>query len=122
MANIVTALKLLFDRPNEPMVSPKGDNQVVFQLTEQHLVSNLTYISVIHQFHKECQRNRKKTAWQLLVDLEIDYSMCNAMFQYTLRLFRHLIQIKNIVYAQINYFICFSYTSIDLGLSQCFVS
>lgn len=60
MANIVTALKLLFDRPNEPMVSPKGDNQVVFQLTEQHLVSNLTYISVIQKFHKKCQRNRKK--------------------------------------------------------------
>ncbi|CAG9559300.1 unnamed protein product [Danaus chrysippus] len=37
MASIVAALKLLFDRPNEPMVSPKGDNEVVFQLTEQHL-------------------------------------------------------------------------------------
>ncbi|XP_023951055.2 phenoloxidase 1 [Bicyclus anynana] len=37
MANVVNSLKLLFDRPNEPMVSPKGDNNALFQVTEQYL-------------------------------------------------------------------------------------
>lgn len=44
MANIVENFKLLFDRPNEPMVSPKGDENVLFQLTEQFLVSLFVYL------------------------------------------------------------------------------
>ncbi|XP_050666694.1 phenoloxidase 1-like isoform X1 [Leptidea sinapis] len=37
MSNVSKSLGLLFDRPNEPMVTPKGDQNVVFQLTEQFL-------------------------------------------------------------------------------------
>lgn len=39
MANVIDSLQLLFDRPNEPMVSLKGDKKALFQLTEKHLVS-----------------------------------------------------------------------------------
>ncbi|XP_026745182.1 phenoloxidase subunit 2-like, partial [Trichoplusia ni] len=34
MADVVESLKLLFDRPNEPLITPKGDKKAVFQLTE----------------------------------------------------------------------------------------
>ncbi|XP_026501330.1 phenoloxidase 1-like [Vanessa tameamea] len=37
MANVVDSFALLFDRPNEPMVSLKGDRKALFQLTDQHL-------------------------------------------------------------------------------------
>ncbi|XP_052739225.1 phenoloxidase 1 [Bicyclus anynana] len=37
MSDIVENFKVLFDRPNEPMVSPKGNENVLFQLTEQFL-------------------------------------------------------------------------------------
>ncbi|XP_063541091.1 phenoloxidase subunit 2-like [Cydia strobilella] len=37
MADVVNSLKLLFDRPNEPLITPKGENNAVFQLTEQVL-------------------------------------------------------------------------------------
>ncbi|CAH2266231.1 phenoloxidase 1-like [Pararge aegeria] len=37
MADVIQNFKLLFDRPNEPMVSPKGDESVLFELTEQFL-------------------------------------------------------------------------------------
>lgn len=40
MTDVVKGLSLLFDRPNEPMVSPKGDNNAIFQISEQFLVSN----------------------------------------------------------------------------------
>nr|BAM76812.1 prophenoloxidase 2 [Mythimna separata] len=35
MANVVESLKLLFDRPNEPLITPKGDQKAVFQLSEK---------------------------------------------------------------------------------------
>ncbi|KAL0867933.1 hypothetical protein ABMA27_008607 [Loxostege sticticalis] len=37
MADISKSFELLFDRPNEPLISPKGENNALFQLTEQHL-------------------------------------------------------------------------------------
>ncbi|CAH2093737.1 unnamed protein product [Euphydryas editha] len=37
MAEIANSFSLLFDRPNEPMVSLKGDKKVLFQLTDQLL-------------------------------------------------------------------------------------
>lgn len=37
MADVVESLKLLFDRPSEPLITPKGENNSVFQLTEQFL-------------------------------------------------------------------------------------
>ncbi|XP_041971384.1 phenoloxidase 1-like isoform X2 [Aricia agestis] len=40
MANVVESLKLLFDRPNEPVFSPKGEENAVFQLSETHLSDN----------------------------------------------------------------------------------
>lgn len=40
MGDVVESLKLLFDRPNEPLITPKGDQKAVFQLTEQLVVSN----------------------------------------------------------------------------------
>lgn len=46
MADIVDNLSLLFDRPNEPMIIPKGDDKALFELTEEFLVSllqNLIY-------------------------------------------------------------------------------
>lgn len=39
MADVFESLELLFDRPNEPLITPKGENNSVFQLTEQFLVS-----------------------------------------------------------------------------------
>lgn len=39
MADVKKSLQLLFDRPNESLITPKGDNKAVFQLTEQFLVS-----------------------------------------------------------------------------------
>ncbi|KAF9795753.1 hypothetical protein SFRURICE_018881 [Spodoptera frugiperda] len=35
MGDVVEHLKLLFDRPNEPLITPKGDNKAVFQLSEK---------------------------------------------------------------------------------------
>ncbi|KAH9629130.1 hypothetical protein HF086_008579 [Spodoptera exigua] len=37
MGDVVEYLKLLFDRPNEPLITPKGDNKAVFQLSEKLL-------------------------------------------------------------------------------------
>ncbi|XP_063833186.1 phenoloxidase subunit 2-like [Ostrinia nubilalis] len=37
MADVVKSFELLFDRPNEPLITPKGDNNALFQLTEQLL-------------------------------------------------------------------------------------
>nr|AAC34256.1 prophenoloxidase [Hyphantria cunea] len=37
MADIVDNLSLLFDRPNEPMIIPKGDDKALFELTEEFL-------------------------------------------------------------------------------------
>lgn len=34
-------LTLLFDRPNESLITPKGEGNSVFQLTEQFVVSFL---------------------------------------------------------------------------------
>lgn len=39
MGEVAKSFELLFDRPNEPLITPKGDNNAIFQLTEQHLVS-----------------------------------------------------------------------------------
>lgn len=41
MSNVEDSLQLLFDRPNEPVITPKGDNKAIFQLTEQFVVSYL---------------------------------------------------------------------------------
>ncbi|CAF4884696.1 unnamed protein product [Pieris macdunnoughi] len=40
MASVVKGLSLLFDRPNEPMVSPKGDDNAIFQISEQFLTDD----------------------------------------------------------------------------------
>ncbi|KAL0818191.1 hypothetical protein ABMA28_008700 [Loxostege sticticalis] len=37
MGEVAKSFELLFDRPNEPLITPKGDNNAIFQLTEQHL-------------------------------------------------------------------------------------
>ncbi|CAH0402813.1 unnamed protein product [Chilo suppressalis] len=37
MAQLKKSFELLFDRPNEPMITPKGEENAVFQLTEQLL-------------------------------------------------------------------------------------
>lgn len=47
--NLTKSFLLLFDRPNEPLISPKGDNKAVFQLTEQFVVS-LLYFPIINLF------------------------------------------------------------------------
>lgn len=41
MANVFRSLNLLFDRPNEPLIYPKGETETVFQVSEQFLVSNM---------------------------------------------------------------------------------
>lgn len=38
MADVLKSLELLFDRPNESLITPKGDDKAVFQLTEQIVV------------------------------------------------------------------------------------
>ncbi|GBP70065.1 Phenoloxidase subunit 2 [Eumeta japonica] len=35
--NVKESLKLLFDRPSEPLITPKGDQRALFHLTEQFL-------------------------------------------------------------------------------------
>ncbi|CAG4933311.1 unnamed protein product [Colias eurytheme] len=40
MADVVKGLSLLFDRPNEPMISPKGDDNAIFQISEQYLTDD----------------------------------------------------------------------------------
>lgn len=35
----VKSFELLFDRPNEPLITPKGEDNSLFQLTEELLVS-----------------------------------------------------------------------------------
>nr|ADF43211.1 pro-phenoloxidase 2 [Biston betularia] len=35
MESVKKSFELLFDRPSEPLITPKGDNKAVFQLTEQ---------------------------------------------------------------------------------------
>ncbi|XP_061382609.1 phenoloxidase subunit 2-like [Danaus plexippus] len=37
MANVFRSLNLLFDRPNEPLIYPKGETETVFQVSEQFL-------------------------------------------------------------------------------------
>ncbi|KAJ2942877.1 hypothetical protein O0L34_g15067 [Tuta absoluta] len=37
MADVVKSLQLLFDRPGESLITPKGDNKAIFQLSEQFL-------------------------------------------------------------------------------------
>ncbi|KAL0818173.1 hypothetical protein ABMA28_008687 [Loxostege sticticalis] len=37
MTSVVRSLELLFDRPNEPLITPKGDEQVLFKLNEDLL-------------------------------------------------------------------------------------
>lgn len=39
MADVVKSFRLLFDRPNEPLITPKGEDGTLFQLTEDLLVS-----------------------------------------------------------------------------------
>lgn len=39
MADVKKSLQLLFDRPNEPLITPKGEDKALFQLTEELLVS-----------------------------------------------------------------------------------
>lgn len=55
MANVVDSLQLLFDRPNEPMVSLKGDKKALFQLTEKHLSDDYKRngIEINNRFGKE---------------------------------------------------------------------
>nr|ABW06580.1 prophenoloxidase subunit 2 [Bombyx mandarina] len=40
MADVFESLELLFDRPNGPLITPKGENNSVFQLTEQFLTED----------------------------------------------------------------------------------
>ncbi|KAG7303487.1 hypothetical protein JYU34_012011 [Plutella xylostella] len=37
MSDVISSLQLLFDRPNESLITPKGEKKAVFQLTEQFL-------------------------------------------------------------------------------------
>uniref|UniRef100_A0A1E1WIY6 tyrosinase n=2 Tax=Pectinophora gossypiella TaxID=13191 RepID=A0A1E1WIY6_PECGO len=37
MADVVKSLQLLFDRPSESLITPKGEQKAIFQLTEQFL-------------------------------------------------------------------------------------
>lgn len=37
--NVIKSIELLFDRPNETLITPKGEDSELFQLTEQYLVS-----------------------------------------------------------------------------------
>ncbi|CAH0713853.1 unnamed protein product, partial [Brenthis ino] len=55
MADVVNSLLLLFDRPNEPMISLKGENKALFQLTEQHLGEDYRRngIEINNRFGKE---------------------------------------------------------------------
>lgn len=53
MSDVISSLQLLFDRPNESLITPKGEKKAVFQLTEQFLVSDSQIISYysINVFH-----------------------------------------------------------------------
>lgn len=41
--SVAKGIELLFDRPNETLITPKGENDTVFQLTEQYLVRIFLY-------------------------------------------------------------------------------
>lgn len=57
MADIVESLKLLFDRPNEPLITPKGDNKAVFQLSAPLVVSKLfIYVTLPLRKYRACVR------------------------------------------------------------------
>lgn len=43
---IIESFKLLFDRPNEPLITPKGDKKALFQLTEKLVVSLHNYLTI----------------------------------------------------------------------------
>lgn len=68
MADVVESLKLLFDRPSEPLITPKGDKQAVFQLTEQFLVS-----LVFHTITPLFRRGIGRPAWRTTVKINLLY-------------------------------------------------
>lgn len=47
MADVEKYLELLFDRPSESLITPKGDQKAVFQLNEQIVVSIFKTAKVI---------------------------------------------------------------------------